>query len=393
MEKSMNISLSKPSSPTDKIQHLRLFELSLYLIMLMAALGIPFFFGIFTELGWKGVWYDWMRLSPFILTFLASNYLLVPKLLFREKYLWYVLACILTVITVVYLSGFLLDATRSALRPFDGIPPFGQRTPPSRIMPPPSGPPPPFGMSRPPVGFEAGRPPFPFFNFGSAIIAFLLIGFNTGIKSFVRWSEERVRQVEKDRQYYYTELAFLKHQISPHFFMNTLNNIHALVDINAQEAKDAIIKLSYLMRYLLYESDVQKVSLKKEIDFIESYIELMRLRYDEANLIVETEYPDCTETVAVPSSLFLSFIENAFKHGVHTHERSLIKIKFSVENGRLTFCVLNNRWDAASNQTETTGIGLENVRKRLDLIYRDNYTLDIQLPDNYYLVNLKIPIT
>ena len=383
-------SITNQLSSADRIKHLRLFEISFYGIILVTALGIPFFWGVYTNFGWKGVWIDWIRLLPFVLIFIISNYLLVPKLLFREKYLWYVVTGIISAILVVWLSGFLLEATRPEFSPFEGTQPYERMT-----TPPPFGriAPPPFGMSRPPFGFAAGRPPFPFFNFGAAIFAFLLIGFNTGIKSFVRWSEEKVRQVDKDRQYYYTELAFLKHQISPHFFMNTLNNIHALVDINAQEAKDAIIKLSYLMRYLLYESDVQKVSLKKEIDFIESYIELMRLRYDEANLIVETAYPDSTEAVAVPSSIFLSFIENAFKHGVHSQERSLIRIKFSVENEWLIFSVLNNRWDMTSNQTETTGIGLENVRKRLDLIYSDKYTLDLQLSDNFYLVNLKIPIT
>jgi len=192
-----------------------------------------------------------------------------------------------------------------------------------------------------------------------------------------------------------TELSFLKHQISPHFFMNTLNNIHALVDIDREEAKNAIIKLSHMMRYLLYESDIQKVSLRKEIDFINSYIELMRLRYDEYNLKVETEYPDNADTVTVPSSLFLSFIENAFKYGVHPRIRSVIKISLSVsaQNDRLTFRVVNSLWDVTPNLTESTGIGLENVRKRLDLIYRDSYTLDIGSADNLYEVTLTIPVS
>ncbi len=192
-----------------------------------------------------------------------------------------------------------------------------------------------------------------------------------------------------------TELSFLKHHISPHFFMNTLNNIHALVDIDREEAKNAIIKLSHMMRYLLYESDIQKVSLRKEIDFINSYIELMRLRYDEYNLKVETEYPDNADTVTVPSSLFLSFIENAFKYGVHPRIRSVIKISLSVsaQNDRLTFRVVNSLWDVTPNLTESTGIGLENVRKRLDLIYRDSYTLDIGSADNLYEVPLTIPVS
>ena len=375
-----NTYTSESSFPFGKMQRLHLFEFSLYAIVLIAALGIPFFLGVFTDFGWRRVWYDWLRLLPFVLIFIANNYLLVPKLLFKEKYLWYVLCCILSVISVVYLSGFLLDITRPELMTFEGI------------SPPDGMPPPPFGKPKPPIGFIAEKPIYLFFNLGLAIIAFLLIGFNTGIKSFVRWSEEKIRQAEKDRQHFYTELAVLKHQISPHFFMNTLNNIHALVDINLEEAKNAIIKLSQMMRYLLYESDEQKVSLKKEIQFIESYIELMRLRYYEDNLTIETEYPDNTETIAVPSSLFLSFIENAFKYGVNPHISSLIKISFSIDGNRLMFHIINNRSDGTTHQAETTGIGLENVRKRLDLIYRDKYTLDIHSSDNIYEVILKIPV-
>ena len=359
------------SLPTSKIKRLHLFEFSLYTIVFTAALGIPFFLDVYANFGWKGVWFDWMRLLPFLLILVVSNYLLVPKLLFKERYLWYVLGCMLSIVTVVYLSGFLLELTRAKLKPFEIIPSYGKMPPPPLF----------------------GKPPLLFFNVGLAIIAFLLMGFNTGIKSFVRWSEEKVRQAEKERQHYYTELAFLKHQISPHFFMNTLNNIHALVDINTHEAKNAIIKLSNLMRYLLYESDIQNVSLKKEVDFIESYIELMRLRYDKANLHIETDYPHGTEAVYVPSSLFLSFIENAFKHGVHPHKPSTVHIKFIIDNDHLTFSVVNPKWEETAPPTGSTGIGLENVYRRLDLIYGENYSLHIDSKDGLYQVILKIPIS
>ena len=402
----MNTFASKSSLHNGKIYRFHLFEYTLYIIILVVALGIPFFTGVFTDFGWEGVRKDWVRLLPFMLIFAVNNYILVPKLLFREKYLFYILTCILSLIVVVCLSGFLLELNRPEFHPFEGM--KRMAPPPDRRMPlePPAFEgmkgikPPPGKMSQPPFGKSVlphrfspvNRIPY-FFNFGLATIAFLLMGFNAGIKSFVRWSEEKVRQAEKERQYFYTELAVLKHQISPHFFMNTLNNIHALVDINAKEAKNAIIKLSYLMRYLLYESDVQQVSLKKEIDFIENYIELMRLRYDEDNMTIETEYPDSAETIYVPSSLFLSFIENAFKHGVNPRSHSLIKFEFSVKTDWLTFRIINNRWDVTVYKTETTGIGLENVRKRLDLIYKDKYTLDINSSDNIYEVILKIPIS
>jgi hypothetical protein len=361
--------------PIGKTHRFRLFEYTLYFTILAAALSMPFLVGTYTNLGWKIVFTVWMKLLPYFLIFIVNNFLSVPKLLFREKYLYYVLTCVLSVIAVGFLTIILIDLSRPELSSFEGMkgmfPPHGR-------MPHPQS----FG-NKPPV----------LFHFGSAIITVLLIGFNTGVKSFMRWSEDKIRQAEKEKQHLFTELAFLKHQISPHFFMNTLNNIHALVDINAQDAKNAIIKLSHLMRYLLYESNVEKVLLKKEITFIESYIELMRLRYDEENLTIETKYPDNIENVYVPSFLFLSFIENAFKHGINPQDYSKIEIKFSVENEFLTFRIVNNLWDGKFYQTDGTGIGLENVRKRLDLIYKSNYTLDIHSSDNIFEVILIIPIT
>ncbi len=379
----------------DKIRRVHLFEILLYTIVLVAALSVPFLSGGYADKGWRVVMFDWVRILPFILVFLINNYILVPRLLFKEKYLYYFLGCFALVIAVVYLSDFLLDMTRYIRPPFEsmhGSPLFDDLPPPGDK--PPFGDLPPRG-NRPPHngGLLPGKHIHHIFNFGLAIVSFLLIGFNTGIKSFVRWSEERVRQAEKDRQHVYTELAFLKHQISPHFFMNTLNNIHALVDIDTEQAKDAIIKLSRLMRYLLYEADVQKVSLKKEIEFIGSYIELMRLRYDEKSLEVETIYPANTETIAVPSFLFLSFIENAFKHGINLHNRSSIRIQFAINNGWLTFTVSNSKSGVAAGMDEASGLGLENVRKRLNLIFKDNYSLDIRSTNDMYEVILKIPVS
>jgi hypothetical protein len=394
-----NTFTSDASPLSGKQQRFRLFEYALYFLILATALGIPYFLGAFSDMGLRRVWVDWFRLLPFILIFVVNNFLLVPKLLFRDKYLSYILSAAFTIIAVIYLSFLLFDFIRpdpvslGTMRetsreniqqpPFDRMREFrrdstGEMPPEGRMraFPPDSmriAPRegrmivPPFGRPEPAAHLLAGRMMRPFFSYGSFIVAILLIGFNTGVKSFTRWSEDKVSRAEKERQYYSAELAMLKHQISPHFLMNTLNNIHALVDINTEEAKNAIIRLSRLMRYLLYEGDVQHVSLQKEINFIKSYIELMRLRYDEDNLAIETEYPVNTENIYVPSSLFLTFIENAFKHGVHPEIRSLIQIKFAIENHWLTFSVVNSKPEMPALQTETSGIGLDNVRKRLSL--------------------------
>ena len=347
------------------MKRIHLFENLLYASILLVALILPFFTDILEYGGWSELLKKWLMLSPIVLIFLINNYIFVPLLLFAEKYLYYLLFCILSLVAVVYLSSYLFDLTHPMQLPLYRMPP--------------------------PPGMDIPMKRQLFFNYGQAMIVILLIGFNIGVKGFVRWSVEREQHSERERQHLQTELAFLKHQISPHFFMNTLNNIHSLIHIDADKACDAVAKLSRLMRYMLYETDVQKVSLKKEIEFIESYIELMRLRYDENILTVETEYPSDTENIFVPSFLFLSFIENAFKHGVVLNEHSLICLWIAHENGRLAFTIRNKKSQNISTIAEKSGIGLENVRKRLDLIFKDDYTLRIQ-PDYIYDIYLNIPV-
>ena len=379
------------------MKRIHLFENLLYAAVLLVVLCVPFLNGLFEYRGWSEIWKNCIRTLPFLLIFLTNNSLLAPKLLFSDKYLYYFLSCFLLVAAVVFLSEFFLsDFIRPIRPPLDELSggfspeasPFlrGNMPNPDAATLSYKGMVQPFGFPPPPPGTTH------FFNFGMALFSFLLIGFNTGVKSFVRWSKEREQQADKERHFLHTELAFLKHQISPHFFMNTLNNIHALMEIDADKARDAIVKLSRLMRYLLYEADVQKVELKKEIKFIESYIELMRLRYDEEILDIETEYPAVMEGIFVPSFLFLSFIENAFKHGVFLYTHSLILIRFLNENGRLTFTITNSKSGILAAIREASGIGLENVRKRLDLIFKDDYTLKINFTDNIYEIYLNIPL-
>ena len=372
----------------NKLQRVYFFEVLLYAIILVTAFSVPFLSGMYAHEGWKSVWHDWSLLSLFAVVFLINNFLLVPRLLFREKYFYYFLACIILVILTACFSTYLFELTRPEHPPFEamhGNIDMPEKKPNAQFEPMPK--------RIPPHGMPPHKhPPRRFFNFGIAIVSFLMIGFNTGVKSFVRWSEMQVRQAEKEKQYLFTELSFLKHQISPHFFMNTLNNIHALIDIDSEEAKNAVIKLSQLMRYLLYESDVQTVALGKEIEFVKSYIELMRLRYDEDSLSIKVEYPESTDKIFVPSFLFLSFVENAFKHGISLYKHSFIDIRFSTDGDWLLFNILNSKSDSKSTLSEASGIGMENVRKRLDLLYKDKYSLKINSQDDRYEVVLKVLI-
>ena len=345
---------------------IKYFESGLYIILLAIALLVPFLSpGQLEERDWDWIIHGWLRLIPFLLVFLACNYLLAPKLLLKKKYVSYIISCLLLVTLTLFAD--------KALRPKERKSPHFRQE----------------------IGEHSPHfPPPPAVDFGAIVIYFLLIGFNSGIKFFVWWNDEQNQQTEREKQLLNAELAYLRYQINPHFFMNTLNNIHALVDINSERAKEGIIKLSRLMRYLLYESDLEKTSLTKEIEFIESYIELMRLRYDEKQLKIQLNYPKNTDTIHIPSLLFISFVENAFKHGISIKKTSMIEISFQIEKERLVLHVRNNNFahQSINGIDEKSGIGLENIKKRLQLTYKDDYTLFIKEDENWYEITLNIPI-
>ena len=195
---------------------------------------------------------------------------------------------------------------------------------------------------------------------------------------------------ELKRQNMQAEMDYLKYQINPHFFMNTLNNIHALIDIDPECAKDAVIELSKMMRYVLYDSGREVIPLSRDIQFLENYIELMRIRYTD-NVEIRLDYPrPLPDGVSIPPLLFIVFVENAFKHGVSYNRRSFIHIEIACTPERVTGTIVNSRNPESGNRP--TGIGLENVRKRLELIYGPrNYTLHIDEQPDTYTVQLEIP--
>lgn len=186
-----------------------------------------------------------------------------------------------------------------------------------------------------------------------------------------------------------SELAFLRNQVSPHFLMNTLNNIHALIDIDSEEAKHSIIILSKLMRHLLYESEREANPISMEMDFIRNYIDLMRLRFAEKtkiNLNIQETMP----SKSIPPLLFTSLLDNAFKHGIAASKVSLIDIGILFTTSQLIFKIKNSIPKHTKSNTPS-GIGIKNTRKRLNLLYRDNYELEISKINDTYFAKLSIP--
>jgi LytS/YehU family sensor histidine kinase len=216
-----------------------------------------------------------------------------------------------------------------------------------------------------------------------------MIGMNLGIKLYFKNDSDDKRMQVLERQNLKQQLEYLKYQINPHFFMNTLNNIHALVDIDPEKAKATIVELSKMMRYLLYEGNNSLIPLQREIQFLHNYITLMRLRYTD-KVTIKTDVPEQIPEKQIPPLLLITFIENAFKHGVSYQQDSYINIGILFSDDRLHFECTNSKHP--QKQSEQGGVGLTNVKRRLALIYGSDYTLDINDGDDVYEVKLDIPL-
>lgn len=196
---------------------------------------------------------------------------------------------------------------------------------------------------------------------------------------------------ERESENLKTELAFLRSQISPHFLFNVLNNMVALVRMKSDKLEPTILKLSSLMQYMLYETDDEKVLLKSEVDYLQSYIDLQQLRFgDRLNLDVDLNLQE--DWHAIEPMLLIPFVENAFKHGTGMVEAPTITISLQAVNGKLIFSVRNKYIDNDQAKDKVSGIGLANVKRRLELLYGGNHNLDIEKSDEWYSVTLKLKL-
>ena len=322
-------------------------------------------------------------LLPLLLLFLLNRFVLVPLFLFKGKQVRYFILVFGSIIAFTGGSFYYDTSIKNSLPPGMSANEYGLKPPPSAF---PGGVDQ-FGNLRP-AQSQQSKPIPPFANF--LILSILIVGFDTGLRSGLRWMSVENEKVRLEKENLDTQLVLLRNQVSPHFFMNTLNNIHSLVDINTDEAKEAIIKLSRMMRYLLYETETEKTTIRKEVEFLESYINLMRLRFSE-RVRISLKLPATIPDKTIPPFLFISLIENAFKHGVSYKGESFIDIDLVVGSERLLLVVKNSKADN-TQINEYSGIGIDNTRKRLGLLYGKNYHLDIIDNEDLFTVNLSIPL-
>lgn len=298
-------------------------------------------------------WIVWRQIIPYMVIFLVHNLLIAPRYLLKKRYALYLLTNVIFVtIVFVIIDFYQMNIGHVSL--------YGSFT-----------------------NHEV---------YWNILFALFMNGTNGGIKLLYQSLLDEQQMLRLKEENLRAEMTSLKYQINPHFFMNTLNNIHALIDIDTEAAKSAVIDLSKMMRYVLYDSEREMISLSADLQFLRNYIELMRIRYTDHVQITIDAPQTLPEKVAIPPLLLIVFVENAFKHGVSYNHPSYIHISLFYADKKLTAIISNSRNPQPTSPTRQGGIGLENVRKRLDLLYGPHgYSLDIQQEEERYTVKLVIP--
>jgi len=230
-------------------------------------------------------------------------------------------------------------------------------------------------------------------HYGTILLSsIIMLGITTTLKLLEEWYDKKEMETELLRHRLEAELKFLKAQINPHFLFNVLNNIYSLTYLEGKAAAPQILKLSGLMRYMLYESDETIVELKNEIDYIKNYLDLQQLKSESLNNIV-FEVEGNTAKIKIAPLLFIPFFENAFKHGdVLENKAGILNASIKVEPEVLHFHIENTIAPAQTRKDSAGGIGLDNVQKRLQLLYPSKHHLSIATINNVFIVDLKIQI-
>ena len=304
------------------------------------------------------------------IVFYLNYFYLVPRLFFRKNRVYYFLINAVIIIALFYVEGYanrhLFQSTPIELKVQEMFRKFNAEN-------------------------NLTSPPFRQLHLLNFILMNILIaGFAVGLRITEKYVSQEKQQKELEKLRLSTELAFLKSQVGPHFFFNTLNNIYSLIGINTSDAQKAVLKLSKLMRYLLYESEQGRVSLEKEIEFMNHYIDLMKLRLSN-KVDLRIEFPDNANGLTIPPLLFIPFIENAFKHGISYKENSYIHLGLNIGERQIRFECLNSLVTHGESSKDTTqGIGLDNVKKRLALLFPGTHELKLDRSDTSFQVDLKI---
>lgn len=300
---------------------------------------------------------SWGKIAPYFVIFITNNIILAPKLLLRNRY-WLYSISLIVMLTVIFGTIDILDYR--------------------------------YWQSDDNLRNRASFTDLEWY--WNVLLGIFMAGANSMIKLYYLSIENERRMALLQRENIETQMQYLKYQINPHFLMNTLNNIHALIEFDSETAKKSVMELSRMLRHVLYDSSESYTTLDKEVEFLRNYIELMHIRYDNGiDIRLNTPDMNTCRRVSLPPLLIIVLVENAFKHGISYNRHSFIYIDIAVQQNNLCCTVSNSRHP--SYMTQNSGIGLNNVTQRLNLLFDKEYTLDIDSSDdNVYVVKMVIPI-
>jgi len=311
--------------------------------------------------------------SLLILLFYFNAYYLYPEIFKKKGWPSYILTVLLTLSVVVY-SSWYVQGKLAPTHSFRHFPPPGDHGFPRAG-----------GERFGPPGGPGGHLPFPLYIF--------IIGISFSYRLMIDQNKEEKKRKEQETETLKTELNFLRSQISPHFMFNVLNTLVAMARKKSDLMEPSLIQLSSLMRYVLHESNHNRISLEKEVEYLKNYVELQSLRFgDDLNLVMDIAGQ--TEGFDIEPMLLIPFVENAFKHGVGGGDRSYLQIQLRLdpETSTLHFCVENEIAPMSDSKDEHSGIGLKNVTRRLDLLYKEKHSLKTMVKNNVFIADLKIEL-
>ena len=325
----------------------RSLEILIHLISWIIVFGFPLFFveRANGNINWMAYLHHSAVPLSFVIAFYLNYLFLVPRYLFEHQKRRYIIYNVILLVAI----GVFLHTWPNLMANFTVLPEPKPR--------------------------RSSMPPGWLFFARDMLCIVLTIGLSAVIRFSARWSEAEAARKEAERSRTEAELKNLRSQLNPHFLLNTLNNIYALIAFNAEKAQQAVQELSKLLRYVLYDNQLTYVPLCKEVEFIGNYIELMRIRLT-SNVSIEICY-DILPNSQTPIAplIFISLIENAFKHGISPTKSSFIYIKLSEKDGCVTCDIKNSNFPKKSEIDKSgSGIGLEQVSKRLELIYPGRYS-------------------
>jgi two-component system LytT family sensor kinase len=321
---------------------------------------------LFHRSGSEGIEFrDVFLWSLMVIFFYGNFYLLVPKFLTKKKFLLYSLSVFILLI-IAFLSTRYITLTLDSQRELENI---RKRHHPEKAE---------IILHR--IARSRGM--------GAVFFSFMVLAVSTSIKVTGDWYKMDKKRKETENEKLSTELNLLKSQVNPHFFFNTLNNIYSLAIQKSERTPEAIVKLSQLMRYVIYDTDKDKVPLIKEIEYIRNYIELEKLRLRD-NVDIRFIVEGNVAEKLIEPLLLLPYIENAFKHGIDRQNPCTISIRISILDSTLTLCVENPVLVQADQRApEKQGIGRYNAERRLQLLYGENYKLETAVNESVFRVEL-----